>query len=195
MAQNNLSNKKIAQKLGIETRNVALQLSRMRKKAKQLEFTYKIQPGAEHAQNSGPTPVQELKEKLQNDPGFISLMYQRYGTEDEPSKESSFQLVAAGGDRHKLFKIRAKHLKTLAQGSGNSEGKTLIKLSKEQRKHLKHFLSPNRMIPTETFLDDGGAIYKVTQYQLKEIQKQLQMEIDGKDRITDGKGNRTPAEN
>jgi len=194
MAQNNLSNKKIAQKLGIETRNVALQLSRMRKKAKQLEFTYKIQPGAEHAQNSGPTPVQELKEKLQNDPGFISLMYQRYGTEDEPSKESSFQLVAAGGDQQKLFKIRAKHLKTLAQGSGNSEEKILLKLSREQRRHLKHFLSLNKMTPMETFWDDSGAIYKVTPHQLKEIQKKLQMETDGKDRIMNGKGNGTPAE-
>lgn len=183
LARKNLSNKEIAGKLGIEARNVALQLSRIRKKAEDLGYTYKIEPGAEHAQNTGLSPAQELKDKIKNDPGFISLMYQRYGTGQEQTKENRFQLAAAGGAQRELFKERAKHLKAIIYGGQNSEEKILLRLSGQQRKQLRRFFSQNKITPIQTFWDDESAVYKVTFQEFKEIQRQLEFKETG-----EGKG-------
>lgn len=76
------SNKDISRILNLKQKTVATQLSRIRKKAAGLDFTYKIEPGAEHAccqvkQNS---PASELKKKIRDDPGFFRLMYLKYAT-------------------------------------------------------------------------------------------------------------------
>jgi len=100
-------------------------------------------------------------------------MYQRYGTDQKQPKENRFQLTAAGGAQRELFKERAKHLKTVVHGSKISEENILLKLSKQQRNQLKHYLSQNKITPLETFWDDDSAVYKVTYHEFKEIQKQL----------------------
>lgn len=176
LAKQNIGNKEIAHILGLEPRNVAMQLSRIRKKAENLPITYKIEPGAEHTQKSVPSPLQELKGIVQNDPGYVSLMYQRYGTNRRPLKERRSQLAAAGKESGYLYKERAKAIRTLSVASKYGEEFFLLKLTREQVRQLKGFFSQRGLKPIDNFWEDGSSLYKIHLVDFIEIRKLLEYE-------------------
>ena len=170
------SNKQIASKLNLEQRSVATQLSRIRKKAANLPLTYKIEPGAEHVQY----PVQqnstagELKKKIQDDPGFFKLMFNRYATNDEFPKENRYQLASTGQDAGLLFTARAKYIKCMVL-SGNTIGhdNIVVKIEKKARQLLREYLHKQKIRPVQTHWDDGSAVYLVTSSDFERMQQLL----------------------
>lgn len=168
LAAANLSNREIGEKLGIDPRNVAVQLSRIRKKIENFGYTYKLEPGAEPDLNRAISPAQALKNRIHNDPGYIILLYQRYGTERDISKQDRSMLAAAEKDAD-LNRGRLKRLKLMSCAGKKGEGTMLMKLSRETRKRLKRFsiLKGNALI--ESYWDDGSAIYRVTRREYEQV--------------------------
>lgn len=166
-----LSNKEIAVRLNLEPGVVSTQLSRMRKKAEKLSFTYKIEPGAEHAQNSKhqDSPAEKLKKTIRDDPGFFKLMFNRYASDRAPRDENSYRLASSGLDLKLLFKARSRHYNILA---ATGKGLKVIKLKKEDQKLLGVFLNTKKISPVQIYWDDGTAVYLVTTNAVKKI-KQL----------------------
>lgn len=170
------SNKDIAGKLNIEQRSVAAQLSRIRKKAAALDYTYKIKPGAESdgkwiLPNS---PADELKKKIQEDPGFFSLMFNRYAVEQEPVNENKFQLASAIQDSVLLTAHRIKKIKTIAaSGCCSRHDQIAVKLDQESRHKLSKYLQNQKLRPAQMFWDDGSAIYLMTTRELENIRNIL----------------------
>jgi DNA-binding CsgD family transcriptional regulator len=169
------TNKEIAAKLDLSQRVVATQLLRIRKKAANLNLTYKIEPGAEHALNQRSTEhtAFDLKRKMQEDPGFFKLMFSRYATNEETKDENRYQLASTGLDPSLLFSTRAKMLTVL----GNTPKKNMfvVKIDKNNRKVLKDFFQKQKIRPLEVFWDDGSGTYLVKEHEL-EIIKQLLVE-------------------
>jgi len=171
-----LSNKEIAAKLNLEQKPVATQLTRIRKKAVNLPFTYKFDHGAEHAQYSEQqvSPSDELKKRIQDDPGFFKLMFNRYAVNGTYPNENRYQLASAGQDSGLLFTARAKHVKTMAiTGKGLCNGKVVVKMEKTSRQVLGDYLQIQKIQPVQTFWDDGSAIYLVTPRDIKKMQQLL----------------------
>lgn len=167
-----LSNKDIAAKLAIEQRAVATQLFRIRKKAANLNHTYKIEPGAEHALAQEPKDytASELKKKLRADPGFFKLMFNRYATNEEAKDEDRYQLASTGRDSSLLFSSRAKMLTVL--GNSKNRDMLVVKIDKKVRQVLKEYFQKQKIRPLEIYWDDGSAIYLVTERDIK-IMKHL----------------------
>lgn len=171
-----MANKEIARKLSLDPRVVATQLSRIKKKAANLNFTYKIEPGAEyaHLQHQLNSPAEQLKKKFREDPGFFSLMFDRYASNDEPAGENRFRLASAGFNPELLSSARARRLKIIAISGRNSGKATLaVKIDRKDRQVLKHFLEENKIRPVETYWDDGSAIYLLSPRDLRKIQQLL----------------------
>jgi len=171
-----LSNKEIALKLNLEQRSVATQLSRIRKKAENLSFTYKIEPGAEHAQLpvQQDSPADELKKKIRDDPGFFKLIFDRYTSNEESTDENRYRLASAGRDPALLLTTRAKNIKIMAaSGKDADSSKIVVKMDKKTRKVLKDYLQKQQILPVQTYWDDGSAVYLVTSNDLKKMQQLL----------------------
>jgi len=171
-----VSNKDIALKLKIEQRTVATQLSRIRKKAANIDFTYKIKQGAEpvklHAQQD--SPAFELIQKIQNDPGFFELMFNKYATNEESSKENKYRLAPVGQNSSLLFTTRARQIKMMAlTGTVLSNGKVVVKIEKKNRRALAEYFQKQKIQPVQTYWDDGSALYMVTYCELKNIEQLL----------------------
>jgi DNA-binding CsgD family transcriptional regulator len=176
-----LSNKKIAEELNLEQRSVATQLSRIRKKAANLGFTYKIEQGAEYAQYQvqQDSPADELKKKIQNDPGFFKLMFNRYGKNENSQKENSYRFASTGQDTALLLTVRAKQVKTIVVSSkGSSLGRIAVKMGKDARKVLGDYLYKQKIKPLQTYWDDGSAVYLVTPGDFKKMQQQYNQECN-----------------
>lgn len=176
-----LSNKEIAGKLNLDQRSVATQLSRIRKKAANLALTYKIEPGAEHAKY----PVQqnstagELLKKIQDDPGFFKLMFNRYATNEESARENRYRLASTGQDSALLFNARAKQIKTIAaSGSCLNRDKAVVKIGKKARYVLREFFQKQKIQPVQTYWDDGSAVYLVTLRDLEKMRQILSSSFD-----------------
>lgn len=168
-----LSNKEIAAKLNLEQRTVSTQLSRMRKKAANLSYTYKIEPGAEHACLTArqDSPANQLKKKIREDPGFFTLMYERYASEDKPAKENRLRLAAAGQESKLLSSGRAMKIKILAAtGKDGNSSKIAIKMDKENRALLRDYLQRQKIRPVQTYWDDKSAVFLVSPRDAKKIQ-------------------------
>lgn len=174
LARQRISNKEISERLGLDPRHVSNQLSRIRKKAKKLDFTYKIEPGAEPAYDTKASPLQELQNVINNDPGYVSLIYQRYGTECKSANEVRSQLAAAGIQNGQLYKQRAKHLRTLVCSAKNSNETVLLKLNKNHLKKVKGFLTSKDLTVVDRFWDDESVVCKVTMQKLHEIKMHLE---------------------
>ncbi len=173
---NGYSNKQIAIELNIEQRSVATQLSRIRKKAVKLPITYKIEPGAEHVHNSvqKSSTASELKKKIRDDPGFFKLMFNRYATNDDFSKENRCQLASLGQASSLLYKQRTKHIKFMElSGSCSGHDKYIVKFEKKARNILHEYLYKQKIHPIQTFWDDGSAVYLVTSRELEKIKQLL----------------------
>lgn len=173
--QQGLSNKEIALKLNLNPKTVASQLSRIRRKGANLTYTYKIEPGAEHVLNSTQkdSPSSELKKKIRNDPGFFSLMYNRYTTNKEASSETKYQTAAAGNDPVLLLNNRSKSIKILTRsGKILNHEKAVMKMDKNAWWLLRSYLQTQKIRPVQTFWDDGSAVYLVSPREVK-IMKQL----------------------
>ncbi|HBV98559.1 MAG: hypothetical protein JL50_20985 [Peptococcaceae bacterium BICA1-7] len=168
LAAANLNNKEIGDKLGIDPRNVAVQLSRIRKKMKNLGYTYKLEPRAEPDQNREVSPAQALKNRIHNDPGYIILLYQRYGTGSDISKQDRSMLAAVEKDSA-LSRGRLKRLKLMSCAGKKGEGSVLMKLSRENRDRLKRFSALKGNAIIESYWDDGSAIYKVTRREFEQV--------------------------
>ncbi|MDD4169652.1 MAG: sigma-70 region 4 domain-containing protein [Desulfotomaculaceae bacterium] len=177
MHDHGLSNKEIAEKLNIEQRAVATQLSRIRKKGANLNYTYKIEPVAEYARNPAlqqNSPANQLKKKIRDDPGFFKLMYNKYATEEESPNKNKYMLASATQDSLLLFNARAKQIKMLAaSGSCSSHDKVVVKIDKKSRKLLREYLMKQEMRPVQSYWDDGSAVYLVTLYELENMQNIL----------------------
>lgn len=168
-----LSNKDIAARLDIEQRAVATQLFRIRKKAAALTHTYKIEPGAEHAlkpELQGNT-AGELKTKLQEDPGFFKLMFQRYATNEIAEDENMHRLASSGGESSLLFSSRAKMLSVL--GNSKNRDKLVLKVGEKERKELKDYFLKQNIRPLEIHWDDGTGTYLVTERDIEKIKQLL----------------------
>lgn len=166
-----LSNKEIAENLGISPRVVATQLSRIRKKAARLDFTYKMEPGAEHAlMPDTESPAEQLKKKIRDDPGFFKLMFEMYASNKESVSENRYRLASAGLDPARLSTIRAKQIKVLtASGKDSGSGKIVVKMGKKNRQALSKFLHKQKIQPMQTYWDDGSAVYLVSPSDAKKM--------------------------
>jgi DNA-binding CsgD family transcriptional regulator len=166
------SNKDIAAKLDINQRAVATQLFRIRKKAGNLNHTYKIEPGAEHALNQKPKDYTagELKKQIREDPGFFKLMFSRYATNEEAKAENRYQIASTGCDSSLLFSSRAKMLTVL--GNSKNRDMLVVKIEKKARQELKDYFQKQKIRPLEIHWDDGSGIYLVKERDI-EIIKQL----------------------
>lgn len=133
LARLGLSNREIAIRLDLRESQVATQLSRIRRKAAQMKFTYKSLPGAEHAlgaEKNGAdrkcaaarpgSPAYELKQKMETDPGFFQLMRRRYGSDLEDRGSEEFFLTASLGIDRALRRARAACIKIQTVGGGGS---------------------------------------------------------------------------
>jgi len=129
-----LSNKEIAAKLNIEQRSVATQLSRTKMKISNLDYTYKIKTGAEHAQYLllPSSPADELKKRIKEDPGFFTLMFNKYASNEEPPDENKYRLASSSACSSTLLhKNRAKQMKIMAACGGCSNcDKIAVKIEK-----------------------------------------------------------------
>jgi DNA-binding CsgD family transcriptional regulator len=168
-----LSNKDIAAKLDIEQRAVATQLLRIRRKAANLNHTYKIEPGAEHAseQSSKEYTANELKKKLREDPGFFKLMFSRYATNEEVKNENRYQLASTGKDSSLLFSSRVKTLTVL--GNSKNRDMLVVKIGKKDRQELKDYFQKQKIRPMEVHWDDGSGVYLVTERDLEAMKQFL----------------------
>lgn len=195
LAKQGLSNKEIANQLGIKQNYVSTQLSRIRAKALKLKFKYKIESGAEHVSitKCPGSPADELRKKIETDPGFIKMMRIQYGTNEEQSREDKLRVASAGGEQKILSVTRGRRIKihSVAGKSKSLEnplshygkygtissqnGKVVLKLTKEQRKLVKDYLCSKGIKPFETFWDDGSAIYLVSVADLKNINQIVYM--------------------
>lgn len=173
LARQGISNKEISKRLGLDPRHVSNQLSRIRKKAKEINFTYKIEPGAEHTQNTKASPLQELQNVIKNDPGYVSLIYQRYGTESKLSREVRSQSAASGLENRQLYKQRAKHLRTLVFSNKNSSETVLLKLNTLHLKKLRGFIAIRELTVVDRFWDDESIVCKVTRQKLHDLETHL----------------------
>jgi DNA-binding CsgD family transcriptional regulator len=167
------SNKDIAAKLGIEQRAVATQLLRIRRKAANLNHTYKIEPGAEHAseQSSKEYTANELKKKLREDPGFFKLMFSRYATNKEVKNENRYQLASTGKDSSLLFSSRVKTLTIL--GNSKNRDMLVVKIAKKDRQELKDYFQKQKIRPLEVYWDDGSGVYLVSERDLEAMKQFL----------------------
>jgi predicted DNA-binding protein YlxM (UPF0122 family) len=183
LAKQGYSNKEIAIQLNIKQNNVSTQLSRIRAKVSKLKFIYKVDSEAVQVSNKNwpCSPADELKKKIETDPGFIKMMRIRYGTNEEQSEEDKLRIASAGGEQKMLFFTRGRHIKmhSLAGKSKSMENplsysqsdKVVLKLTKEQRKLVKDYLCCKGIKPFETFWDDGTAYYLVSVSDLKNIKQ------------------------
>ncbi len=180
-----LSNKEIAAKLNIEQRSVATQLSRIKKKVSNLGYTYKIETGAEHAQYFLPpsSPADELKKRIKEDPGFFTLMFNKYASNEEPPDVNKCLLVSSiVCSSTLLHNNRAKQMKIIAACGGCSScDKIAVKIEKKARIELREYLQKQQIRPLQINWDDGSAVYLIKPRHIKRLQ-QIYGNLSGKRR-------------
>lgn len=180
-----LTNNEIAVKLNIAQRSVATQLSRIKKKVFDLDYTYKIKTGAEHAQYLLPqiSPADELKKRIKEDPGFFKLLFNRYASNEGLPDENKYRLASSACNSTLLHNNRAKQMKIMAaRGGCSSADKIAVKIEIKARIELREYLQKQQIRPLQINWEDGSAVYLIKPRHAKKLQ-QIYSSLSGKRRL------------
>jgi DNA-binding CsgD family transcriptional regulator len=177
MTREGLKYKKIAEMLGIKVSQVSSQLCRIRKKAKEQEqaYVYKNTPGAEPARKHRGlvSPAEELKQKMQADPGFFRLLREKYGDGGVLPREEGVRLSSAsGGDAG--GPVLSQRIKVLsASGKGANSNRVVVRLNARQKKSAARFLKQRKLSPVKSNWDDGSSLFIMSTEELEGLRSEL----------------------